>query len=209
MGSVLVIILSISERLHIWSLEPAPWSQHDTRHIYGAMVVLYLFSTSNHNLILFAEHTILLSYSLFYIKPQRNGGCWCVRRVVLYLFSTSNHNTLPAILSRCKLSYISFLHQTTTALPQMRLTSCCLISLFYIKPQPSRILSAGILSCLISLFYIKPQPERRFPLLSGCCLISLFYIKPQHISYNLLLFRDLHYLTHIWSGWNCLYILQR
>ena len=34
-------------------------------------------------------------------------------------------------------------------------------------------------SCLISLFYIKPQPGESDDNTQICCLISLFYIKPQ------------------------------
>ena len=57
------------------------------------MIVLYRLSTSNHN------------------PPPR-------RRVqpliVLYRLSTSNHNPPKLIISALQLSYIVFLHQTTT-----------------------------------------------------------------------------------------------
>ena len=52
--------------------------------------------------------------SLFYIKPQLQQHLQKNQIVVLYLFSTSNHNLqhLPSV--GASLSYISFLHQTTT-----------------------------------------------------------------------------------------------
>ena len=166
------------------------------------MIVLYLFSTSNHNIRQIEAGIVQLSYisflhqtttllriirvliycliSLFYIKPQLRLFYTCLSEIVLYLFSTSNHNpyydlkqgielsyisflhqtttslrwhSLKSILSyisflhqtttsvacyphRCKLSYISFLHQTTTLVRIVRVSIYCLISLFYIKPQP-------------------------------------------------------------------------
>ncbi len=90
------------------------------------------------------------------------------------------------------LSYISVLHQTTTIRALHASITCCLISLFYIKPQLFRLWQRPTVCCLISLFYIKPQ---RTPLAKGKskrCLISLFYIKPQLASWI--------YIT----SWSCL-----
>ena len=57
--------------------------------------------------------------------------------VVLYLHSTSNHNLSFMYLTPAELSYIFILHQTTTlTLIHFSLRSC-LISSFYIKPQPT------------------------------------------------------------------------
>ena len=57
-------------------------------------VVLYLHSTSNHNI----------------------ANAWNNRRkVVLYLHSTSNHNRLTLAFLFVTLYYIFILHQTTTA----------------------------------------------------------------------------------------------
>ena len=123
------------------------------------VIVLYLFSTSNHNpapLALFAAEYCLISLfyikpqlrgnegklisgcliSLFYIKPQLRGYESQLVTVVLYLFSTSNHNRAAVHKRPRQLSYISFLHQTTTSRPELLRKSSCLISLFYIKPQP-------------------------------------------------------------------------
>ena len=78
------------------------------------VIALYLFSTSNHNLL-----------------PTGSSGL----AIALYLFSTSNHNLFSVCAEPCRLLYISFLHQTTTALRFSRKESNCFISLFYIKPQ--------------------------------------------------------------------------
>ena len=79
----------------------------------------------------------------------------------------------------CALSYIVFLHQTTTARWHPSHPLYCLISSFYIKPQQRHIGVVNILHCLISSFYIKPQLECEPELRLGHCLISSFYIKPQ------------------------------
>ena len=164
-------------------------------------VVLYLSSTSNHNLSPFA--------------PYR-------KDVVLYLSSTSNHNQLcqtQCIRRLCyifllhqtttsqenasiivRLCYIFLLHQTTTDNQHRLFRFCCVISFFYIKPQPSRYRKdsgklcyifllhqtttgirdwLGLYSCVISFFYIKPQLMSVIIIARSCCVISFFYIKPQ------------------------------
>ena len=77
-------------------------------------IVLYLFSTPNHNSLTRTP---------------------CGLAIVLYLFSTSNHNTRLPFSVPTTLSYISFLHQTTTHCKVHSNWYNCLISLFYIKPQ--------------------------------------------------------------------------
>ena len=99
-------------------------------------IVLYRLSTSNHNL------------PYFPIFPQV---------IVLYRLSTSNHNVLTGLPVPNQLSYIVFLHQTTTQIQLRLLLKHCLISSFYIKPQPIWWLKAASSDCLISSFYIKPQ----------------------------------------------------
>ena len=155
-------------------------SQRQCRYAKGHGVVLYLFSTSNHN-----HHSAQHQH-------------W---QVVLYLFSTSNHNQYITNINKSKLSYISFLHQITTAecwrnlgyvlsyisflhqitthCPLSSGRGCCLISLFYIKSQPAQVDIGVAVSCLISLFYIKSQ-RLTVPVSNmASCLISLFYIKSQ------------------------------
>ena len=117
--------------------------------------------------------------SLFYIKPQQVSVGFMGIEVVLYRYSTSNHNAMVLPSSLTVLSYIVILHQTTTAMPFTELSVCCLISLFYIKPQ---LFFAWVFvdnRCLISLFYIKPQRLECSNSQARRCLISLFYIKPQ------------------------------
>ena len=78
-------------------------------------VVLYLHSTSNHNLALGSAFMyISCIISSFYIKPQLCHSRKTAHNVVLYLHSTSNHNE-------------------DKELP--RLVDGCIISSFYIKPQ--------------------------------------------------------------------------
>ena len=139
--------------------------------------------------------------SRFYIKPQHNSELLIHRLIALYLVSTSNHNCFSCSDRLQKLPYISFLHQTTTALSevldelelpyisflhQTTTLSCilffginCLISRFYIKPQLGADYSTNSKNCLISRFYIKPQPVVSGMIKKSNCLISRFYIKPQ------------------------------
>ena len=60
---------------------------------FSGVIVLYRLSTSNHNFLVFGTGVIL---------------------IVLYRLSTSNHNLVVFRQDLCKLSYIVFLHQTTT-----------------------------------------------------------------------------------------------
>ncbi len=104
--------------------------------------------------------------------------------VVLYLVSTSNHNNSLLVNLSLVLSYILFLHQTTTLVGLELVLQGCLISCFYIKPQLMLALCAGIVGCLISCFYIKPQQRCSRCSWSLRCLISCFYIKPQQLTGN-------------------------
>ena len=74
--------------------------------------------------------------SKFYIKPQH----WMLSRleniVVSYRNSTSNHNALVKRVVSLWLYLIEILHQTTTANPPQGWPFCCILSKFYIKPQP-------------------------------------------------------------------------
>ncbi len=79
-------------------------------------VVLYRFSTSNHN------HQMRSSARAL---------------VVLYRFSTSNHNLPTVSLLAIGLYYIVSLHQTTTLSKIVDYIIRCIISFLYIKPQPS------------------------------------------------------------------------
>ena len=117
--------------------------------------------------------------SSFYIKPQPSLLKKEVTLIVLYRLSTSNHNLAGITKATEELSYIAFLHQTTTIVWLMFLTYNCLISPFYIKPQLDGHNAYQMLDCLISPFYIKPQLSTRIRKNKKYCLISPFYIKPQ------------------------------
>ena len=52
---------------------------------------------------------------------------------------------------------IEILHQTTTSQPVDRRVVRCILSKFYIKPQPSRNGKWTSIGCILSKFYIKPQ----------------------------------------------------
>ena len=99
-------------------------------------VVLYRFSTSNHN-----SHC----------------GIPLFITVVLYRFSTSNHNGGSPYPRLGKLYYIVSLHQTTTKFTYLKVTLGCIISFLYIKPQLTLSEQFMIWSCIISFLYIKPQ----------------------------------------------------
>ena len=132
-------------------------------------VVSYLISTSNHNSV---------------PRPLDRAS------VVSYLISTSNHNCGTCRTEHRKLCHILFLHQTTTALLLYHAHTCCVISYFYIKPQPSVAAEWLTVSCVISYFYIKPQLQRVARLGNARCVISYFYIKPQ-----LLIFVQFHWFV--------------
>ena len=100
--------------------------------------------------------------SKFYIKPQRSFWsvfCGCV---VSYRNSTSNHNAKGLLRTSMPLYLIEILHQTTTPLPFDWCCICCILSKFYIKPQPETAATLTTSGCILSKFYIKPQhPCRR------------------------------------------------
>ena len=79
------------------------------------IVVLYLHSTSNHNLI---THVINIAYVVLYLHSTSNHNISVrvilYRLVVLYLHSTSNHNLTQMVAYPYTLYYIFILHQTTT-----------------------------------------------------------------------------------------------
>ena len=135
------------------------------QHVSGtharSTIVLHLYSTSNHNRLLFVDTAPV---------------------IVLHLYSTSNHNWWTGWCFCFRLSYISILHQTTTVIHICPHLIDCLTSLFYIKPQLVAVLRRLGAYCLTSLFYIKPQLPCRPLAPPWDCLTSLFYIKPQPLA---------------------------
>ena len=78
--------------------------------------------------------------SKFYIKPQPLSMFPVDSEVVSYRNSTSNHNFLEWNLQSVQLYLIEILHQTTTQRSVWLFFWCCILSKFYIKPQPLRSL---------------------------------------------------------------------
>ena len=74
--------------------------------------------------------------SKFYIKPQHVQHRPDNKNVVSYRNSTSNHNNPRYLPNRKKLYLIEILHQTTTKVQRIYKTLGCILSKFYIKPQP-------------------------------------------------------------------------
>ena len=77
--------------------------------------------------------------SKFYIKPQLDSVLFLLGSVVSYRNSTSNHN-LPVSLKKVVWLYlIEILHQTTTESLERNALFSCILSKFYIKPQPMTV----------------------------------------------------------------------
>ena len=62
------------------------------------------------------------------------------------------------MMKHAQLSYIFFLHQTTTHHIWGNWSRCWVISSFYIKPQLCNVINKQHNRWVISSFYIKPQP---------------------------------------------------
>ena len=107
---------------------------------FSYVVVSYRNSTSNHNSF---KHAFFQEF------------------VVSYRNSTSNHNKVGTASGLLRLYLIEILHQTTTGCPSWSPGCCCILSKFYIKPQPSLAIFGVRPSCILSKFYIKPQQWRK------------------------------------------------
>ena len=106
----------------------------------SALVVSYRNSTSNHN-----QNTRSIGRSI----------------VVSYRNSTSNHNRGRTLCGICELYLIEILHQTTT--PSSLTYSARPLYLIEILHQTTTTVAFSVATacCILSKFYIKPQPSRR------------------------------------------------
>ena len=68
-----------------------------------------------------------------------------------------NNSCNYAAFQYCRLYLIEILHQTTTHCKCIQFTLCCILSKFYIKPQPPGGGTNAKKRCILSKFYIKPQ----------------------------------------------------
>ena len=105
----------------------------------SALVVSYRNSTSNHN----RGRTLCGICELYLIEilHQTTTNRPHVKRFRrLYLIEILHQTTTPSSLtySARPLYLIEILHQTTTTVAFSVATACCILSKFYIKPQPSR-----------------------------------------------------------------------
>ena len=127
---------------------------------FDVTVVLYRFSTSNHNKVI----SIPLSIPLYYIVS---------------LHQTTTRWSVSRSQFRCIISFLYIKPQQEKGFAKMVIG--CIISFLYIKPQPITQLEEPIKSCIISFLYIKPQPDTTFALTPNGCIISFLYIKPQPV----------------------------
>ena len=120
----------------------------------------------------------------------------------MYLIEILHQTTTPSSLtySARPLYLIEILHQTTTTVAFSVATACCILSKFYIKPQPSRrrLPTCGVVSYRNSTSNHNPVQIRndkgelylieilhqtttfRIALFASMgCILSKFYIKPQ------------------------------
>ena len=125
---------------------------------YSAIVVSYRNSTSNHNLARqqVVDEVLYLIEILHQTTTLKRGP---FKAVGLYLIEILHQTTTKRVANSLDraLYLIEILHQTTT-LERLKLSrKGCILSKFYIKPQPSTVSNGTGSSCILSKFYIKPQ----------------------------------------------------
>ena len=77
------------------------------------------------------------------------------KKIIIFLTLVTS---APRTIFICRRLYlIEILHQTTTPALFKVLSSGCILSKFYIKPQLRVPTTANIMRCILSKFYIKPQ----------------------------------------------------
>ena len=93
--------------------------------------------------------------------------------------STSNHNIRQLHFQTFVLYLIFLLHQTTTENNESAL--CPVLYLIFLLHQTTTSLRPSVCEfrCILSFFYIKPQPDTGYYQGLPCCILSFFYIKPQ------------------------------
>ena len=96
--------------------------------------------------------------SKFYIKPQQCAAGIHFFIVVSYRNSTSNHNPSAPYIVGTSLYLIEILHQTTTsACSEFVIGVLYLIEILHQTTTVGRD-GIAVLGCILSKFYIKPQP---------------------------------------------------
>ena len=132
--------------------------QRDNRHAMHRQVVSYRNSTSNHNPgTRRPAVAVVVSYRNSTSNHNRSLPVSWASAVVSYRNSTSNHNFYSHCFALVSLYLIEILHQTTTEQEITSQLNCCILSKFYIKPQPRFRWYCRSIRCILSKFYIKPQ----------------------------------------------------
>ena len=171
-------------------------SNHNMSHWRATSqgVVSYRNSTSNHNLALSViTGSLVVSYRNSTSNHNVRFNFPAAYEVVSYRNSTSNHNTGGLASGISGLYLIEILHQTTTmSRSTSKATTLYLIEILH-QTTTLVTLVLPLLGCILSKFYIKPQP----PLLNSRrpprCILSKFYIKPQQCPDCLISFEVVSY----------------
>ena len=164
-------------------------------------VVLYRFSTSNHNLPSIGACIRLLYYIVSLHQTTTIITQRSPRPLLYYIVSLHQTTTTITISEKyIALYYIVSLHQTTTWIGSKKLYFGCIISFLYIKPQRSRLFSVffrvvlyrfstsnhnlyTFIMFVFLLYYIVSLHQTTtmilFTIFANSCIISFLYIKPQ------------------------------
>ena len=149
------------------------------------LVVSYRNSTSNHNQRSSRRWRFsVVSYRNSTSNHNPRSPTLPRLMVVSYRNSTSNHNSGTSTPDSALLYLIEILHQTTTIPPYPVERRSCILSKFYIKPQPAIANVAAANGCILSKFYIKPQHFDFEKSINYSCILSKFYIKPQQLNWE-------------------------
>ena len=133
--------------------------QRVARQGYTQAVVSYRNSTSNHNSVFATESGILVvSYRN---STSNHNSAFATESgilVVSYRNSTSNHNILAFQIVSITLYLIEILHQTTTIiLTEINTAWLYLIEILH-QTTTQMLKLLRLICCILSKFYIKPQP---------------------------------------------------
>ena len=139
-------------------------SNHNTlrRFLPAIRVVSYRNSTSNHNIWTDKTDQEML-YLIEILHQTTTANVYNLLYIPLYLIEILHQTTTGprSAFAPALLYLIEILHQTTTCSYQLRKWTSCILSKFYIKPQPRNDQPAFTQRCILSKFYIKPQHRER------------------------------------------------
>ena len=153
-----------------------------TTSMKDGLVVSYRNSTSNHNS-RYYKYFLFQLYLIEILHQTTTGKCIECRQKKLYLIEILHQTTtvLSDISLEDMLYLIEILHQTTT--PRLHPSLFRRLYLIEILHQTTTWGCPRLYfsRCILSKFYIKPQPKATHKRARYCCILSKFYIKPQHL----------------------------